>query len=214
MSFHQCEALTLRSYPYSETHLIVILLTRDAGQLRSIAYGAKSGRNRRFGSGFEPLTHLNLAYSNQAGQDLAVLRDLEIVHAYPAYDLDWEAKLYFACFSELLQEFTREGTPAEEVFRLSLAVLESVASVPIARLARYFELWLLRLEGILPDLATRLPGELASRTVKYMATPPHELAGDGLSRGELERLGRLSEELIESHLETRLKSRRMLKELL
>ncbi len=214
MSFDQCEALSLRSYPYSETHLIVVFLTRNSGQLRSIAYGAKSGQNRRFGSGLEPLTHSKLSYSNQEGQELGVLRDLEILHAYPAYDLDWEEKLYFACFTELLQEFTNEGKPAEDVFRLSLAVLESVGCVPISCLARYFELWLLRLEGILPSLGTRLPQKLASKALRYMATPPHELCGDGLTGEELKRLGRLSEELIESHLEKRLKSRRMLKELL
>ncbi len=214
MSHQQSEALTLRTYPYSESHLIVVFLTRESGQLRSIAYRARSGRKSRFGSGLEPLTHAQLKYSHKEGQELAVLLDLEIVKAFPAYELDWQAKLHFAYFAELLQEFTHEGEAVEEVFRLTLAVLESLASVPVAQLARYFELWLLRLEGILPDLASRLPQELASRSIRFMGRHPRELASDEFTEGELKRLGRLSEELIESHLEKKLKSSRMLKELL
>ncbi len=214
MSHHQCEALTLRSYPYSEAHLIGVFLTREAGQLRSIAHGARSGRRSRFGSGLEPLTHVRLKYSQKEGQELAVLRDLEIVQAFPAYELDWQAKLYTAYFSELLLEFTNEGEAVEQIFRLSLAVMGSVMSIPVIQLARYFELWLLRLEGVLPDLASRLPRELASRTLRLMAKHPRDLVSDELTEGEFKRLGRLSEELIESHLEKKLKSSRMLKELL
>ena len=214
MSHHRSEALTLRSYPYSEAHLIGVFLTRESGQLRSIAYGARSGRKSKFGSGLEPLTHAHLKYSHREGQELAVLRDLEIVQAFPAYELDWQAKLHFAYFAELLQEFTHEGEAAEPVFRLSLAVLGSLTSIPIVQLARYFELWLLRLEGVLPNLSSRLPEELASRSMRFMAKHPRELVSDELTEGELKRLGRLSEELIESHLEKKLKSSRMLKELL
>ena len=214
MTHDQSDALTLRSYPYSETHLIVIFLTRNNGQLRSIAYGAKGGKNRRFGSGLEPLTYSRITYSSKEGQELVVLRDLEIINAYPAYELAWEKKLHFAYFSELLQEFTSEGKPSEESFRLILAVLNSSGGIPIAILSRYFELWMLRLEGILPDLDTKLPKKLASKTHSYMATPPHKLDSQGLELGELERLGRFSEELIESHLEKKLKSRKILKEIL
>ena len=39
MTHQRCEALTLRSYPYSEAHLMAVFLTRESGQLRSIAYG-------------------------------------------------------------------------------------------------------------------------------------------------------------------------------
>ena len=214
MSHQQCEALTLRSYPYSEAHLIAVFLTRESGQLRSIAYGARSGKKSKFGSGLEPLTHSQLKYSHKEGQELAVLRDLEIVKAFPAYELDWQAKLHFSYFAELLQEFTHEGEAVEEVFRLALAVLGSLASVPVVQLARYFELWLLRLEGVLPDLASRLPEELASKSVRFMGRHPSELASEELTERELKRLGRLSEDLIESHLEKKLKSLRMLKELL
>lgn len=119
-----------------------------------------------------------------------------------------------AYFAELLQEFTHEGEAAQPVFRLSLAVLGSLTSIPVVQLARYFELWLLRLEGVLPSLASRLPEELASRSMRFMAKHPRELVSDELTEGELKRLGRLSEELIESHLEKKLKSSKMLKELL
>ena len=214
MARRQCEALTLRCYPYSETHLIAVFLTREFGQLRSVAYGARSGRRNRFGSGLEPMTHSQIKVSHREGQELAVLEDLEIVRPFPAYELDWVAKLHVPYFAELLQEFSQQGEAAEAVFRLSLAVLGCLSSGPVVSLARYFELWLLKLEGVLPDLSSRLPAELAEKASRWMARHPSRLEGETLTSGELKRLGRLSEELIESHLEKKLKSSRMLKELL
>lgn len=212
MRVQRAEALTLRTYPYSEAHRIVVFLTRSLGKLRAMAHGAK-GRRSRFGSSLEPLTHCQVAFARRENQELATLKQTEILRAFPAYQLSWEINLHFAYFAELLQEFSREEEEAEHLFRLALAILHNLDK-PIGLLARYLEFWLLRLEGVLPPLEQHLPAELAGRVGGWLRSHPRNLDVDLIGATELRRLESLSEQLIECHLEKRLKSKKMLKELL
>lgn len=214
MSILSAEALTLRTYSYSESHRIVVFLTREFGKLRAIAYGAKKEGRSRFGASLEPLTHLQLNFSRKQGQELAVVKDCEIIKAFPAYSLSFEVNLHFGYFAELLTEFSNEEEASENLFRLALAVLGAVHQAPIVLLARYLELWLLRLEGVLPRLEDRLPPELSEKTREVLRRHPESLTEGLLTTGELKRLERLSEELIEYHLEKRLTAKRTLDELL
>ncbi len=213
MSVYQTEAFTLRTYPYAEIHKVVVFLTRDYGIVRGMAHGAKHSRSR-FGSALEPLTQLRLTFQLRANQDLAVIQQTEIIRAFPAYRLSWEVNLHFSYFAELLSEFGNEQEPSEKLFRLTAAVLDACARIPIRMLARYFELWLLKLEGILPGLDQRLPAALAEKATAMMKLPPSQLDEVTLESEELDQLERFSQNLIEGHLEKALKTRKMLRELL
>lgn len=213
MNLHQSEALTLRTYPYAEADKIAVFLTRDFGQVRGIAYGAKKSRSR-FGSSLEPLTHVRMTFQRKEHQELSVIQNCEIIRAFPAYQLRLEVNLHFGYFAELLLEFAREEQESDHLFRLALAVLEVSQQVDIQWLARYFELWLLKLEGILPQLDQRLPSELAEKTRLLLKLHPSQLVNVDLSPPEVKTLETLSGELIEYHLEKKLKTRKMLQELL
>lgn len=213
MNLHQSEALTLRTYPYAEADKIAVFLTRDFGQVRGIAYGAKKSRSR-FGSSLEPLTHVRMTFQRKEHQELSVIQNCEIIRAFPAYQLRLEVNLHFGYFAELLLEFAREEQESDHLFRLALAVLEASQQVDIQWLARYFELWLLKLEGILPQLDQRLPSELAEKTRLLLKLHPSQLVNVDLSPPEVKTLETLSGELIEYHLEKKLKTRKMLQELL
>lgn len=213
MKFTQAEALTLRTYSFGEANKIAVFLTRRQGKLRAVAYGAGKSKSR-FGSGLEPLTHVRISFGRRQNQELAVVQSCEIIRAFPAYQLTWEQNLHFSYFAELLSEFTSESMESERLFRLALAVLDALDRVPVALLARYFEFWLLRLEGVLPPLDEKLPRELAARLADMMKEPPAELAAVRFSTAELEGLERAASELIEYHLEKPLRARKMLKELL
>ena len=213
MSVHQSEALTLRTYPYSESHKIAVFLTRDFGKVRGVAHGAIKPRSRFSGS-LEPLTHIRLTFSRKEHRELAVIKNCEIVEAFPAYQLSWEVNLYFSYFAELLVEFSKEEEASELLFRLSLAVLKASQELPIDLLARYFELWILRLEGVLPPLDQKLSPELALKVSGMMKLQVTELETVELSPEECKRLESLCSELVEYHLEKRLKTRKFLRELL
>ena len=51
-------------------------------------------------------------------------------------------------FAELIDEWAQENDPNETLFRLGTSVVEALAAgVDVEPLARYFEYWLLRLQG-------------------------------------------------------------------
>ena len=181
--------------------------------LRGVAYGAQKSRGR-FGSALEPLTHLRLSYRRRETQELAVIENCEIIRPSPAYRLGWEQQLYCGYLSELLVEFTREEIAGDRLFRLVLAVLDAMEQAPAQVLTRYFEFWLLRLEGVLPSLLEILPDDLAPRTQQMLVRPPAEVGNHPFSAGELQEMERVAARLIENHLEKPLKAKRMLKELL
>ena len=213
MSGYQSEALTLRTYPYAESHKIAVFLTRNFGKVRGVAYGAQKAKGR-FSGALEPLTHVRLTFSRKENQELASLKNCEILQVFPGYQLSLEVNLHFSYFAELLVEFSREEEESELLFRLSLAVLEATQNISIDRVARYFELWLLKLEGVLPSLEAKLPPTLAEKVYAMMKIPAAELETVQLSGEENRRLENLSGQLIEYHLEKRLKTKKMLKELL
>jgi len=208
-----CSALTLRTYPFGEANKVAVFLSPELGQLRGVAYGAARSKSR-FGSGLEPLSQVRLSYRRKENQELAVIENCEIIRPSPAYRLDWGQSLYFGYFAELLVEFSREQAPNERLFRLALAVIEASESVSIQLLARYFEYWLLRLEGVLPGLEQILPADVATRASAFLKLPPLQLEDEPLPEADLDCLERAAEKLIESQLEKPLKAKRMLRELL
>lgn len=214
MSSFQSEALTLRTYDYSEAHKIVVFLTRRFGKVRAVAYGAKKSGSR-FGSSLEPLTYLRLSFSHKENQDLAVIQNCDIIRPFPAFSITWEASLYCGYFGELLIEFSQEQEESESLFRLALAVLDAPDKTPLDLLARYLELWLLRLEGVLPALDPSLGRNLSAKVLKMMRRHPSRLLEiTDFTAGEKRDLEQLTTELVEYHLEKHLKSRKMLRELL
>ena len=57
-------------------------------------------------------------------------------------------------FAELIDEWAPEGHADERLFRLGSSVVDALADgAPTERLARYFEFWLLRLQGVYPRFA-------------------------------------------------------------
>ncbi len=57
-------------------------------------------------------------------------------------------------FAELIDEWAPEGHADERLYRLGASVIDALAGgAPIEPLARYFEFWLLRLQGVYPQLS-------------------------------------------------------------
>jgi len=208
---HTCEALSLRTYPFGEGNKIAVFLTSDYGLVRGVAYGANKPKSR-FGGSLESLTHVRMTFRRKAGQDLAVIENCEIIRPLLQGQPGWESSLYAGYFAELLNEFAREQVECDKLMRLSLAVIAALEDVDASLLARYFEFWVLKLEGILPALDRLIPLPLAKKTFEWLKLPPIELGSIEWSADELERLERAAGKLIEYHLEKPLKAKKMLKE--
>jgi DNA repair protein RecO (recombination protein O) len=151
MPVHEAEAIVLRHYSLSEADKIVVLVTREFGKLRATAQGVKRPKSRLAGS-LEPLNHLRLQFYSKEGADLARIRQTEMIHSYLGKNPSLEKVYSFTYFSECIQEFVEENNANPLLFRLFLSVLNAGEHVGVSEaLVRYFEVWILRLSGIMPN---------------------------------------------------------------
>ena len=167
MPLHTAEALVLRTYKLGEADRIVVFLTADRGKRRGVARGARRPRSR-FGGGLEPFTRVRTTYFEHERRDLVRLRQVEPLSS-PLTSARAEALLYVSYFAELIDEWAPEADPNERLFRLGSGVAAALAAdAPVERLARYFEYWLLRLQGVYPSLTAcrRCGGALEGGTVR------------------------------------------------
>ncbi len=149
MPLHTADALILRTYTLGEADRIVVFLTCDRGKRRGVAKNAGRSR-RRFGGALEPLTHGEVSYVERERRDLVFLNYVEPRRS-PLAARQPEAPGYASYFAELIDEWAPEADPNERLFRLGASAVEAmVDGVPLAPLARYFEYWLLRLQGVYP----------------------------------------------------------------
>jgi DNA repair protein RecO (recombination protein O) len=149
------EALILRTYKLGEADRIVVFLTRDRGKKRGVAKGARRPRSRYMGA-LEPMTRAGVAYYEREMRDLVRLNYVEPQRSpLSAIGTAGGAAVlgHVGYFAELIDEWAPEAHADERLYRLGSAVIDALAAgAPVERLARYFEYWILRLQGVYPDL--------------------------------------------------------------
>ena len=151
MPVHTTDALILRTYDFGEADRIVVFLTRDHGKKRGVANGARRPRSR-FVGGLEPLTLTRVAYYERERRDLVRLNDVDTLRS-PMTACHADGLGYVEYFAELLDECLPEADPNTALFRLGACMVESLGgNTPVTRLARYFEYWVLKLQGVYPSL--------------------------------------------------------------
>jgi len=152
MSLVETESLILRTYNLGDADRIVVLFTRDHGIVRGVAKGAKRLKSR-FGSSLEPFSQVRVTYFQKENVELVSLDKLEIVKSVFGAASDPDLLGSFSYLSELLIAFLPPHDPHEAVYRLARACIEHAIEAPrsLAELRLYFEIWLLRLTGYLPD---------------------------------------------------------------
>ena len=153
MPLYTADALILRTYKLGEADRIVVFLTSDRGKRRGVAKGARRTRSR-FTGGLEPFTRVRLAYFERENRELVTLSYADPV-ASPLVSDRADAIGHASYFAELVDAWALEGDPSERLYRLGASVIDAIAgNVPVERLARYFEYWLLRLQGVYPSIVT------------------------------------------------------------
>jgi DNA repair protein RecO len=211
MPLHTTDALILRTYKLGESDRIVVFLTRDRGKKRGVAKNARQSR-RRFGGALEPMTCGRVGYVERERRDLVRLDYVEQTRS-PLSAIDGEALGYVSYFAELIDEWAQEADPNETLYRLGASMTDAIAAgVPIEPLARYFEFWLLRLQGVY-EVDRRLSDEAQVSLETARRSSPFALTGVAVSRGALHELEAAHRALIAMHLEKDLKSVRVLREM-
>ncbi len=152
MPLKESEAIVLRTYPFRESDLLVTLFTRLEGKVRGVARAAKKSR-RRFGGALEPLTYIKVAYEDRERQELARLDSCEVLDSPLTSEVSYPRAVALGHVAELLDELLPDREANDAVFRLALSVLSQLRSKELWMPITYFDLWMARLMGYLPELS-------------------------------------------------------------
>lgn len=151
MPLRESEAIVLRTYPLREADLLVTLFTRTEGKVRGVARSAKKSK-RRFGGALEPLTYVRAFYDVKERQELVRLDACEVLESPMATEVTYARAVALGHVAELLDELLPDHEVNDAIFRLTLSVLHVLAGTELWMPVTYFELWLTRLVGFLPEL--------------------------------------------------------------
>src|SRR5437764_4402842 len=183
MPLKESEAIVLRTYPFRESDLLVTLFTRLEGKVRGVARAAKKSR-RRFGGALEPLTYVKVTYEDRERHELARLDSCEVLESPLTSEVSYPRAVALGHVAELLDELLPDREANDAVFRLALSVLSQLRGRDLWLPITYFDLWMARLMGYLPELTECLA---CGRGLNGSRAFFHALA-DGLMCAEHKRL--------------------------
>jgi DNA repair protein RecO (recombination protein O) len=152
MPLKESEAIVLRTYPLREADLLVTLFTRLEGKVRGVARSAKKSK-RRFGGALEPLTYVRAYYEDRERQELTRLDSCEVIESPLASEVSYPRAVALGHLAELLDELLPDRETNDAVFRLTMSVLGRLRGPHVWMPVTYFELWLTRLMGFLPEFS-------------------------------------------------------------
>ncbi len=147
----ESEAIVLRSYPLREADLLVTCFTRAEGKVRGVARAAKKSK-KRFGGALEPLTYVRLYWEDRERVELARLDSCEVLESPMSTEVDYPRAVALGYVAEVLDQVLPDREAHDDLFRLTLSVLPQVQAQKIWMPLTYFDLWMVRLAGLLPEL--------------------------------------------------------------
>jgi DNA repair protein RecO (recombination protein O) len=153
MALVTTDAIVLRTYNLAEADRIAVCLTRSSGLVRAVAKGARRMKSR-FGAALEPFTQIKLAFYEKENRELVSISSAEIVRSHFDLAAQLEASEVLAYMGELVSEFAPPHEANEKLFRMLTACLDALETSPGPKrlVLRYFEVWILRLAGLFPDV--------------------------------------------------------------
>jgi DNA repair protein RecO (recombination protein O) len=172
MPARESEAIILRTYPLKEADKIVSFFSRTYGKLRGVAARARRLKNP-FGTTLEPLSYVRVWFFQRENRELVNIDSCELIRSYFDAQKDYAASVAFGYIAEASEQLLPEHELNEAFFRLLLLVLENMRrTANLWPALTYFDLWAVRLTGLLPPLeacircgAALAPGETVFFTI-------------------------------------------------
>ena len=144
------EALLLDVRDLQEKDRIVTFLTAEYGQKRGVARSARTKFSRYAGQ-LQPLAKVQVSWFEKEGRDLVRIGDVELIRPAMAAMEDLEGILLSSYLAEHMVHFAQEDEPSPKLYRLlDTSVDALLAGIDRQLVARYYEVWVLRLAGIFP----------------------------------------------------------------
>ncbi len=215
MPARETEAIILRTYPLKEADKIVSFFSRAFGKTRGVARGARRPKSR-YGAALEPLSHVRLWCFERETADLVTIDHCELIQSFFDAQKDYAGGVALGYLAEVTEQLMPEREPSDAFFRLLLLVLDEIRRTgQIWPALTYFDLWVVRLAGILPplDRARALSEESRALAQEMLAKPLLALEPRAWTKKTAQDLRRFLEQRLEQHIERRLKTRAMLEQL-
>jgi DNA repair protein RecO (recombination protein O) len=183
---HQSDAIILKTYPLGEADRIVAFFSREHGKVRGVANGARKMKNR-FGASLEPLAHSRVMFAQKENRDLVRIQQADLLDSPMKLFEDYDRAVCAAHLIELVDRFLPEHEPQDAVYRLVRMVvvaLEQGCALDFA--SCYFEVWMLRLAGVFPDLfnCSMCGTALGLESERFLLTGLQKVVCDRCSHGQ------------------------------
>ncbi len=150
MHSSSAHGLLLDVFNLQERDKIVSFLTAEHGKKRGVAQGART-KFSRFAGQLQPLAKVAITWFEKEGRDLVRISDVELVRPASALQSDLEGILLGSYLAGHIMEFAQENEDSATSYRLLDATIEALlGGCDRGLAARYFEVWVLRLNGIFP----------------------------------------------------------------
>ncbi len=150
MKAYRVHAVVIRSKAFMEADRLVTLFSKEKGKIQAVARGARRPRNRFSGStGVFTFGLFHLF----GGKNLENLSSVEVLEPFGDLREDLDKIAYASYMAELVDKSLEDGQVQEEMFSLLLQAFYVLdAGVDLRRTARAFEIRMLLLQGLQPEL--------------------------------------------------------------
>jgi len=182
--------LVLRTYPLTESSLIVHWLTREHGRIATVAKGARRAKSA-FRGKLDLFFAAEFMFVRSRRSELHTLKELTVLDTHPQLrqELSWLRRAAYG--AALIEQATEADSPMPEVFELFSAYLDAIPTAPASASVLAFEVKLLDLLGLAPDVKAEDLSAGAARVIEeFRQSHWEKLARLRLSdaqRGELSR---------------------------
>ena len=152
MAIHKTRGFILRRDDIRETSILLTVYSRDFGKLKLISKGVRSPE-QRFVSAYELFALDEIVFYEKKKKNLFLLSQCELVNFFPKIRESLKRISYASYFIELLDAVTPFGEKSAALYELllkSILLLSTDASPK--RVARIFEIKLLSILGLMPEL--------------------------------------------------------------
>ena len=152
LMYLQTEALVLKTVDFSESSLVLTLLTREYGKIRALAKGGRRLKNP-FESALDLMSHILVTYIPKRGDVLDLLTESKLVRRFRPTRENYGGMYAGLYLIELLNEMTIEQEPVPELFDVTVeALTQLIDGKSVMPVVMRFEWQLLELTGHFPSL--------------------------------------------------------------